>query len=91
MFDDVDGASITALASTPVSGKQPIVMLSNARNVSISESAAPAGTGTFVGVSGSKSEGITLSGDDLRGTREAVAQGRDVSPQAVTLSGNTTR
>jgi len=91
MFDDVDGAQITALASTPLSGKQPVVMLSNARNVSISQSVAPAGIGTFVGVSGSESEGISLSGDDLRGAREAVALAHDVSPQAVTLSGNTTR
>ena len=90
MFDDVDGARITALVSTPVSGKQPIVMLSNSRNVSISDSTAPAGTQTFVAVKGSESAGITLSGDDLRGAWQACAVTREVPPQAVTLSDNTT-
>lgn len=90
MFDDVDGARITALANAPVSGKQPIVMLSNSRNVSISDSTAAAGTGTFVAVNGSESEGITLSGNDLRGARQACAIAHDVSPQAVTLSNNNT-
>jgi hypothetical protein len=86
LFDDVDGARITSLASTPVSGPPPVVSLLNARNVSISDSVAPAGTDTFVSVAGGNSANIVLAGDDLRGARRAYQAGSDVPPQAVTVT-----
>jgi hypothetical protein len=54
----------------------------------ISESAAPAGTGAYLGVEGTASGNILLSGCDLRAVKESVALGSDLSPQTVTASGN---
>ncbi|HWG20114.1 MAG TPA: glycosyl hydrolase family 28 protein [Terracidiphilus sp.] len=86
LFNDVDGARITSLASTPVSGSMPIVDLSNARNVSISGCVAPSGTNTFVAVDGSESANITISNNDLRSARRPCATAGDVPPQAVTVT-----
>ena len=90
VLDDVTGARITSLSSTPVIGHMPVVELIGCQDVKLSNSAAPAGTGAFLGVEGSGSSNITLSGDDLRGARQACAIASDVPPQAVTLSGNVT-
>jgi polygalacturonase len=88
IFDDVDGARVIGLNSTPVSGPMPVISLSNARNVSITDSVAPAGTQTFVSVSGSNSANVVLSDDDLHGARRPFQTSSDVPPQAVTISGN---
>lgn len=88
LFDDVDGAHVNNLQSTPVRGAMPIVSLVNARNVTIADSAAPAGTSTFVSVSGSDSANVVLAGDDLRGARRPFQVGGDVAPQTVTIVGD---
>ncbi|MGB6830035.1 MAG: glycosyl hydrolase family 28 protein [Terracidiphilus sp.] len=87
LFDDVDGAQIAGLASTAISGAMPIVSLANSRNISITDSVAPAGTEEFVGVSGRDSNKIVLANDDLRGARESYQAGSDVPPHAVTVTG----
>ena len=87
LFDDVDGAQIAGLASTAISGAMPIVSLANSRNISITNSVAPAGTEEFVGVSGRDSNKIVLANDDLRGAREPYQAGSDVPPHAVTVTG----
>ena len=86
ILDDVDGARITAFSSTRVNGSMPIVNIANGRNVTISGSTAPAGTATFVGVSGKDSANVVLSGDDLSGARHAFETGRDAPKQAVTVT-----
>jgi len=88
IFDDVDRVQVGNLISTAVRGTMPMVSLVNARNVSIVDSAAPAGIDTFVSVSGGNSAGIVLAGDDLRGARHAFQAGGEVAPQAVTIEGN---
>ena len=90
ILDDVTGARIAEFSSTPVVGQMPVVELSGCQDVQITNSAAPAGTGTFVAVNGSESAGIVLSGDDLSGARQAFALASDVPPDAVTVSGNAT-
>jgi polygalacturonase len=87
LFDDVDGAQIAGLASTAISGEMPIVSLANSRNVSITESSAPAGTGTFVSVAGENSANIVLQSNNLQGARRAYEVGSGAHPQAVTVSG----
>lgn len=89
LFDDVDGAQIVALTSTPVRGPMPIVSLSDSRNISISGTTAPA-TGTFLAVDGSQSANVVLSGNDLRGAGQPVIVASDVSHHAITLAGNIT-
>jgi len=88
IFDDVAGARISGFATTPVSGAMPIMQLMHTNDIWISESIAPAGTGTFLGVSGAGSGNILLSANDLRQAQKAFEVVGDVSPKAVTLSGN---
>jgi polygalacturonase len=90
MLDDVDGAHISALASTAVRGAMPIVSLTNARNVTISGSAAPAGTETFVAVNGSGSANVVLSGNDLRAARHPFTVENGAPRGAVIVNGAAT-
>jgi hypothetical protein len=87
-FDDVIGARVSGLSSTPVSGEMPVVQLTHTSDIWISESAAPAGSSKFLGVDGAGSSNILLSVNDLRGARKAFEIVGDVSQKAVTLSGN---
>ncbi|HEY2857253.1 MAG TPA: glycosyl hydrolase family 28 protein, partial [Terracidiphilus sp.] len=75
MLDDIDGARISALSSTTVRGSRPIVSLTNTRNVTISGSTAPAGTGTFIAVNGSGSANVVLTGNDLHAAHRPVEVG----------------
>jgi hypothetical protein len=90
IFDDVIRSRITGLASAPVSGDMPVVQLIDSSDISISKSAATPGTGTFLRVEGSGSGDIVLSGDDLRSARKAFEVSGDVSPHAVTVTGDRT-
>jgi hypothetical protein len=69
----------------------PVMQLTHTNDIWISESSAPPGTGTFLGVEGAGSGNILLSANDLRGARKAFDVVGDVSPKAVTLSGNIAR
>ncbi len=87
IFDDVNGASLSALTSTPIHGSMPVVQLIQCQDVQIADSTAPSAA-AFVGVEGSGSSAIVLANDDLRAaTRSAVTAG-DVPSGAVTVSGN---
>ena len=88
IFDDVAGARISGFATTPIAGAMPVMQLTHTSDIWISESAAPAGTGAFLGVEGAGSHNILLSANDLRQAQKAFEVAGDVSPKAVTLSGN---
>ena len=88
VFDDVIGATIAELSSAPVSGKKPIIELTDCQEVQIENSAAPSGTNLFVGVAGEKSGGIVLNEDDLSGAHKPFQTGEGASKSAVTLTGN---
>jgi hypothetical protein len=88
ILDDVIGARVSGLASTPVSGNASVVQLTHTSDVWISDSAAPSGTGIFLGVNGADSSNILLSANDLRGARKVFDAAGDVSPKTVTLNGN---
>jgi polygalacturonase len=55
IFDDVVGARVAGLKSTPVSGGMPILQKTNSDDVTISDSAMPAGPGGFPGIDGAVS------------------------------------
>ncbi len=88
MFDDVIGARVSGFATTSISGATPVVQLTHTKDIWISDSAAPPGTGTFLGVEGAGSGNILLSGNDLRLARTPFQVVGDVSPKAVTMVGN---
>lgn len=89
-LDDVTGARLTAIGSTPVSGDMPMISLTNARNVWIAGCQAPLGTSMFAGVTGSQTASVAISGNDLRGAAKAAGRSSDVAADAVVLSGNLT-
>jgi len=91
LFDDVDGVRIVGLTSSAVNGPMPIVSLANARNVTISSTVAPAGTGTFLGVSGDGSANVVLTGDDLHAARHPLVTSSEVASGAVTVNGNSSK
>lgn len=86
ILDDVIGARVSGLASTPVRGAMPVVQLNDSSDIQISKSIAPAGTGTFLGVAGSACGNIVLAGDELRGARRPFEVSDGASPSAVTVS-----
>lgn len=88
IFDDVIGARISGLASTPVTGEMPVVQLTDTSGIWISDSAAPPGTETFLGVNGAGSDDILLSNNDLRAAQKIFDVADSASPEAITLSGN---
>ena len=85
LFDDVDSVRLAGFKSTPVSGAMALVKMVNSRDVTIADSAAPAGTGTFVSVSGSSSANIVLAGDDLGGARHGFQADSDVAAGTVRI------
>ena len=45
IFDDVVGARVSALASTPISGGMPVLQQTHSSDISISKLAVPSGAG----------------------------------------------
>jgi Glycosyl hydrolases family 28 len=84
VFDDVSNTQIVSLASTPVGGPMPVIQLIECGDVEILDSAAPTGTNVYLGVDGSNSSGIVLSGDNLHDAQRAVETSDGASPGAVT-------
>jgi hypothetical protein len=88
VFDDVIGATVAELSSTPVSGQKPIIELTDCREIQIENSAAPSGTSLFLGVVGENSGGIFLKEVDLRGAHKPFQASGGASKNAVTLNSN---
>lgn len=89
IFDDVVGAGLSGLASSPVTGEMAVIQLVDSSDISISRSAAPASSGTFLKVEGADSSNISLTDDDLRGAHKPFELSGGASPNAVTINGNT--
>jgi len=86
--DDVRGLRVSNLSSTPTQGDQPMIKLVQSADAWISDTAAPAGTKTFLSVEGADSANILMSGCDLRAAGQPTAQSAEVPPKTVTGSGN---
>jgi len=89
VFDDVIGATVAELSSTPVSGKKPVIELTDCREIQIENSAAPSGTNLFLGVTGENSGGIILKEVDLSRAHKPFQASGGASKNAVTLNSNT--
>lgn len=88
IFDDVIGATIAELSSTPVKGKMPLVKLTDCQEIRIENPTIPSGTNIFLGVAGEGSSGIVLTGNDLSRAHRAFQTNEGASKQAVDLTGN---
>ena len=63
--------------------QMPIVALHNGCCILLADCAATPGTPVFLGLSGKKTSGISLVGNDLQGAARAVTQTEEVPPEAV--------
>lgn len=88
ILDKVSSVRISGLKSDSVAGDLPVLQLANVTDTWISDSAAPANTSQFLSVSGAESDGIVVSGCELRHAGKGIAVGDEVSPKAVIESGN---
>ncbi len=85
--DDLGAGRVEGLRVESSSGAGPIVWLEQAREVALRGARAPAGTALFLRVSGERSAGIELAGNDLAGAARAVELGPGVAPDAVRDTG----
>lgn len=88
ILDDVERVRIAGLGSSPVTGARPVVSMRDTRDAWISESAAPAGAGTYLGVEGAASANILLSGCDLRAAQREIEIGGGALASAAVARGN---
>ncbi len=88
IFDDVIGARVWGIQTTPIAGSMPMMQIVQSSDFWLSGCSAPSGSSAFAGVQGSSSANILLSGNDLRNVKKPVEFTGDASPQAATLSGN---
>jgi hypothetical protein len=86
--DDVKNLDVDGLRSQPIVGTQPVVKLIQTKQAFLHGCCVPAGAKTFLEVQGGGSDSIVLNGNNLLGAEQAVLAGPDVSPAAVTASGN---
>ena len=86
--DDVKDLDITGLRSQPIAGTQPVVKLIQSKQAFLSNCSAPAGTKTFLEVSGDQTEGVVLTGSNLLAAEQAVQSSPEVPKSAITATGN---
>ncbi len=84
IFDDVKRSRISGFTSTPVIGSMPIIQLVDCSEIQIVNSIEPQDTSHFLEVEGSRSTGILLVDDNLRGVGKPVETSHGASPGAVT-------
>jgi hypothetical protein len=83
VLDDVTAAEISAFDSTDVPPHQPLVLLRNVVGALLSGNRAPTASDVFLRVTGDRSTGVALRGNDLRLARQAVEQSSEVARDAV--------
>jgi hypothetical protein len=88
IFDDVKGAAVDGLDAPFFTGAAALVRLTDARDISIRNCMAPAGTDTFVSVQGPQTAGVTLMGNDFRRVKKVVEAAEQVPPTAVAQVAN---
>ena len=64
-------------------GGQPVIHLHNCRQIFVRDCCPPPGTATFLGLSGPRTSGVALAGNDLGAAKQAIVQGDDVPADAV--------
>jgi hypothetical protein len=86
LCDDVHDLDIDNLRTTPLSGTEPIIKLTQTTDAHIRNSIAPLGTQTFLEVHGDHSTRITLMNNDL--TTAQTPALTSAHPDALKLAGN---
>jgi hypothetical protein len=86
--DDVKDLDIRGLRSGPIAGPQPTVRLIQTRHALLQNCSAPAGTKTFLEVTGDKTDHVVLMNNDLSAAEKPAASTPNVPANALTLSGN---
>ena len=83
VLDEVTAAEISAFDSTNIPPHQPLVLFRNVAGALLSGNRAPAATDVFLRVTGDRSSGVALRGNDLRLARKALEQSSEVPRDAV--------
>jgi polygalacturonase len=89
--EDVQDLDVEGLRGGTTQPDQPVIKLAQTRRAWIHGCSPPQGTGTFLAVSGSQSEQVVLSDNELTAAKMPVTSASDVSSNAVILSGNVTK
>jgi len=71
IFDDITGLGIYRIKAR-VTGNEPLIASKDVKNMFVQSCIAPKGIETFLHISGTKSEHITLLGNDLSGAVKAI-------------------
>lgn len=69
--DDIIGLELYKIKATS-GGKEPLIKCKDVRNMLVQSCSVPQGIETFLQISGTKSEHITLSGNDLSGAKNPI-------------------
>jgi polygalacturonase len=80
---DIEGGRIGACGTVTPDPDSPVLHLNDVSNAMVNACRAAPGTGVFLRLEGSRTGGITLTGNDLRQARKAVEVAEDVSPGSV--------
>ena len=86
--DDVEGLEIAGSALAGAPDAEPSVRLKQVKDAFVHGCRAPARVRTWMEVSGTRSERISVMGNDLGNANQAVDMAGDVPKDAVFLSGN---
>ena len=82
---ETEAGSIRSIRRRPSGeeGGQPVIDLHNCGQMFVTDCCPPPGTATFLGLSGPRTSGVSLAGNDLGGAKQAIAQSDDVPADAV--------
>jgi len=90
VFEDVKDATINDLAAPYSDGAASLLRLADVQDIFIRNCRPPAGTQTFLNLQGAQTGGVTLTGNDFRGTKKVVEAGEGVPQTAVAQLANRT-
>jgi hypothetical protein len=90
VLEDVTGAALDGLDAAHSDGAVSSLRLTDARDVLIRGCRPQAGTDVFLRVQGSRTEGVTLMGNDFRGVKKVIEADDGVPQTAVAQIANRT-
>jgi len=82
---ELENGTIRGIYRRPAGSGLPVVALHNCRNMLMTGCAATAGTPAFLGLSGKRTAGISLAGNDLQSADHSITQTDEVPSGAVIL------
>lgn len=88
VLDDVQDAQLDGFSAAYATGAAAPLRLTDTRDVLIRGCRPAAGTDVFLQVQGSRTEGVTLTGNDFRGVKKVMAAEAEVAATAVAQSAN---